>query len=95
MAKYTPIVGLGYTRRKVKSDLSEILVNSAIGDVYNKAPQQKKEKMLNNASNTNGRSFSNINDYRSYLTSLYQDGNIDLYFVQEVNTTQFGTNGVP
>jgi len=75
----SPILGIGYTRQKVSSDISDALVNYEIGRVYGQLSTAQQQTLMESASKLNGRTFININEYTSYLTGLYDEDKVDLY----------------
>lgn len=75
----SPILGIGYTRQKVSTDLSDAILNASINNVYNKLPSSQQTELMQKAEALNGRSFKNIDEYTTYLTGLYDLDKNDLY----------------
>ncbi len=75
----SPIIGLGYTRQKISTDLNDAVVNSTFNSVSQKLSKAQLSSLLSEASKNNGRNFSNIDQYTSYLTTLYDLDQNDVY----------------
>ena len=75
----SPILGVGYTRQKVSTNLSDVLVNSAFGRIASKLTQPQLHGLLDRAGAMNGRSFGSVDDYTNYLTTLYDEDKVDVY----------------
>ncbi len=75
----SPIIGFGYTRQKISTDLNDAIVNSTINSITSKIPENQRNLLLEEASKMNGRTFKDVDDYSSYLTSLYDLDKTDLY----------------
>ena len=75
----SPIIGIGYTRQKISTDLSDAVVNSSINTIASKLTSDQRRQLLDGAEKTNGRTFASVDDYTSYLTGLYDEDKNDLY----------------
>ncbi|MCQ2213890.1 MAG: DUF4421 family protein [Bacteroidaceae bacterium] len=75
----SPILGFGYTRQKISTDINDAVVNSSINTVASMITPDQRRQLLDEAEKTNGRKFANIDDYTSYLTKLYDEDKNDLY----------------